>query len=279
MIRKRHALSERRACKLTGQSRSTQRYETVKASDEDALTQDIRALSLKHPRFGYRRITALLRAAGWGVNRKRVHRLWKKMGLKVYQRRRKRRRVGQSSNSSQKSRATHKDHVWSYDFVADQTEDGKRLKTLVVVDEFTRECLAIETWRSFPAHQVKKVLSKLFKSGRMPEHIRSDNGPEFIETALRKWFKDIGIKTLFIEPGSPWENAYVESFNARLRDELLDRELFSSLLEAKIKMRRYQNHYNEERPHSSLGYLTPRAFAERASNDLQDSQEPIVLPA
>lgn len=218
-------------------------------------------LARQHPRYGYRRITALLRQAGWRVNRKRVHRLWREQGLKVPQKQSKRRRLGGSQQGSQRQRAERINQVWSYDFIMDQTEDGRRLKLLPVVDEYSRECLEIEVSRSLTAAGVVQVLSRLFVERGEPEYIRSDNGPEFIAEAVKQWLRESGVKTLYIEPGSPWENAYSESFNSRFRDEMLDRELFTSLLEAKVLVSVYKQEYNQQRPHSSLNYQTPAAFA------------------
>lgn len=217
-------------------------------------------LTRQHPRYGYRRITALLRQEGWQVNRKRVQRLWREQGLKVPQRQSKRRRLG-SGQGSQRRRAERINQVWSYDFIMDQTEDGRRLKMLPIVDEYSRECLEIEVSRSLTAEDVVKVLGRLFVERGEPEYIRSDNGPEFIAEVVKQWLQESGVKTLYIEPGSPWENAYSESFNSRFRDELLDRELFTSVLEAKVLVSDYKQEYNQQRPHSSLNYQTPAAFA------------------
>lgn len=221
----------------------------------------VRELAREHPRYGYRRITALLKREGWSVNRKRVHRLWRREGLKVPQVQRKRRRLGSSENGCVRHRAERPNQVWSYDFVMDQTADGRRLKVLPIVDEYTRECLTIEVERSMTARDVVSTLEYLFEVRGVPEHIRSDNGPEFIAEAVRGWLAHHGAKTLYIEPGSPWENAYSETFNSRLRDELLDRELFETLKEAKVIIEDHRLEYNYRRPHSSLGYQTPAEFA------------------
>ena len=223
-------------------------------------------LARQHPRYGYRRITALLRQEGWPVNRKRVQRLWREPGLKVPQKQSKRRRLGSSEQGSQRWRAERINQVWSYDFVMDQTEDGRRLKLLPIVDEYTRECLEIEVSRSVTAEDVVGVLARLFVERGEPEYIRSDNGPEFIAEVVKQWLQKSGVKTLYIEPGSPWENAYSESFNSRFRDELLDRELFTSVLEAKVLVSKYKQEYNQQRPHSSLNYQTPAAFAATAQH-------------
>ena len=219
-------------------------------------------LSRRHPRYGYRRITTLLRREGWRVNRKRVHRLWRREGLKVVVKQRKIRRLGSSDNSVVRRKAEHINHVWSYDFVMDQTENGRQLKFLPVLDEYTRECLTLEVARRMTSRDVIEVLENLFMVRGVPKYIRSDNGPEFIAKAIKTWLGEIGVKTLYIEPGSPWENAYSESFNSRFRDEFLNRELFGSVLEARVLSGDWRLDYNHHRPHSSLGDLTPVEFAE-----------------
>ncbi len=221
----------------------------------------MKALSQRHPRYGYRRITALLRADAWSVNRKRVQRLWRQEGLKVPVKQRKRRRLGSSENSCTRRRAEHMNHVWTYDFLIDRTEDGRRLKLLVIVDEFTRESLAIEVERHITATDVIETLAYLFAVRGAPGYLRSDNGPEFIAAAVRDWLASTGAETLYIAPGSPWENAYIESFNSRFRDELLNAESFTCLREAQVLVETYRRQYNHHRPHSSLGYQTPAAFA------------------
>ncbi len=254
-------VSERRACRALGQPRSTQRYVGTERERDEALLLRIRELAREHPRYGYRRITALLRREGWPVNRKRVHRLWRREGLKVPQVQRKRRRLGHGENSCTRRRSERPDHVWSYDFLYDQTADGRQLKLLPIVDEFTRECLTIEVERGMDAEDVVSTLEYLFEIRGEPEHIRSDNGSEFIAEAVRSWLSRRGSKTLYIEPGSPWENAYSETFNSRFRDELLDREMFETLKEAKVIIEDHRLEYNHRRPHSSLGYRTPAEFA------------------
>jgi transposase InsO family protein len=221
----------------------------------------MRELSAAHPRYGYRRVWALLRAERFAVNRKRVHRLWRREGLKVPQKQRKRRRLGHAGNSCSRRKAEYVNHVWSYDFVLDQTRDGRRLKLLPVVDEFTRECLAIEVERRLTARDVVATLAYLFELRGPPAFVRSDNGPEFIAEAVKAWLEQSGSATLYIEPGSPWENAYVESFNGKLEDELLDREEFATLKEAKVLVEDHRLAYNDHRPHSALNYMTPAAFA------------------
>jgi transposase InsO family protein len=219
------------------------------------------SLVRRHPRYGYRRVWALLRGEGFRVNRKRVHRLWKQNGLKVPVKQHKKRRLGTSDNGIVRHRASHKDQVWAWDFIHDRTEDGRSLKWLSVVDEYTRECLALEVRRSFRSVDVIDVLRELVLVRGTPLHIRSDNGPEFIAAAIRWWLEDAKVTTLYIEPGSPWENGYAESFHGRLRDELLDAELFTCLSEAKMLSVQWRLDYNHRRPHSSLGYVPPAAFA------------------
>lgn len=274
-------MSERRACRVTGQHRSTQRYAPRVASDERELVREMKAQAAKHPRFGYRRVAALLRAEQWDVNDKRVHRLWRREGLKVPVRQRKRRRLGHSANACTRRRAERMNQVWTYDFVLDRTEDGKRLKLLTVVDEYTRECLAIEVARSITAEVVIATLERIVAERGPPESIRSDNGPEFIAAAVRRWMATQRTRPLFIAPGSPWENAYCETFNGKLQDELLQGELFTSLIEARWLIERWRRAYNEERPHSSLAYQTPARFAASCKVDCRpngaDARRPFQL--
>jgi putative transposase len=260
-VQQRFAISERRACRALDLPRSSHRYAAVKKEGEQALVQRMKELSRKNPRYGHRRVHVLLRREGWRVNRKRVQRLWRLEGLRVPRNQRKRSRLGGSENGCVRHRAEYKNHVWSYDFTMDQTAEGKRLKLMPVVDEFTRECHAIEVERSITAEDVISTLSYLFQVHGEPEFIRSDNGPEFLASAVQKWLASSGVKTLFIAPGSPWENAYAESFNGKLEDELLGGEIFHTLLEAKVLIEEYRVSYNHERPHSSLGYKTPAEFA------------------
>ena len=255
--------SERRACKSLEQSRSSQRYQERRIERDAPLVASMHRIAAWEPRAGYRTVFRYLRREGWNVNQKRVHRLWKKEGLKVPPRTRKRRRLGESANGAQRKRAERINHVWSYDFVFDQTERGSRLKWLPVLDEYTRECLSLEVDRSITARDVVDTLDKLVKERGMPEFIRSDNGPEFIADAVKEWIAENGMKTLYIEPGAPWQNPYSESFNARFRDEFLNVELFSSLLEAKVLGREHREKYNHLRPHSSLGILSPAEFGAR----------------
>jgi putative transposase len=248
---------ERRACRVLGQHRSTQRKPPRPPDDEAGLTADIIALATRYGRYGCRRITALLRHAGWQVNRKRVERIWRREGLKVPHKQPKKGRLWRNDGSCARLRPERPNHVWSYDFVEDRTHNGRKYRMLNIVDEFTRECLAIRVKRRLNSIDVIDLLSDLFVLRGVPGHIRSDNGPEFVATAVRAWIAAVGAKTAYIEPGSPWENGYIESFNARLRDELLNGEIFYSLKEAQIVVEGWRCHYNTIRPHSSLGYQPP----------------------
>ena len=250
-------VSERRLCRVLGQARSTQRRQPVLHDDEDALTKKIVRLAETFGRYGYRRITAMLRRDGWRVNHKRVERIWRWEGLKVPSRQKKRGRIWLNDGSCVRLRAEHVDHVWSYDFVHDHTRDGKPLRFLTVVDEYSRECLALVTARRLGSSDVLDCLSELFLVRGVPGHIRSDNGPEFVAHAVVGWLERLGVKTLFIEPGSPWENGYIESFNGKFRDEYLALEAFDSVLEARVLTGRWRRYYNEDRPHSALGYRPP----------------------
>jgi putative transposase len=257
----------------------SQRYAGRKAQRDRRLTERMVTLSRENPRYGYRRVWALLRREGWPVNNKRVHRLWRKEGLKVPDRQRKRRRVGDAENSCTRKRAEHLNHVWSYDFVMDLTEEGRRLKMMPVVDEYSRECLSIDVERSITAEDVVRTLASVFRSGGEPAFIRSDNGPEFIARAIKEWLEVCGVRTLYIEPGSPWENAYSETFISRFSDELLKREVFADLLEAKVLVEDYREYYNHHRPHSALGYRTPAEFAMAVGLDrkVEDAGKPEEL--
>jgi len=252
-------ISERRACRVLHQHqhRSTQWRKPHKLDDEDALTAAIIRLATRFGRYGYKRITALLKAEGWHVNHKRVFRIWRREGLKVPMKQPKRRRLWLNDGSCIRLRPQHRNHVWAYDFVQDKTRDGCKFRMLTVIDEFTRECLAIKVQRRLNNQDVLAVLADLMVKRGIPDHIRSDNGSEFRATVLRKWLDNVGAKTLYIEPGSPWENGFNESFNGRLRDECLKVELFNNLMEAKIIIEMWRRHYNTVRPHSSLGYKPP----------------------
>lgn len=215
------------------------------------------ALATRFGRYGYRRITALLRGEGWRVNHKRVERLWRQEGLKVPAKQPKRGRLWLADGSIVRRRAEHPNHVWSYDFVFDRTADGRPLRMLTIVDEYSRVCLSIDVAGRLNSRDVLARLAELCVTRGVPEYLRSDNGPEFVAKAVRRWLRRIGVQTLFIEPGSPWENGYVESFNGKLRDECLDRERFDTLLEAQVLIERWRREYNHLRPHSALGYRPP----------------------
>jgi putative transposase len=251
-------LSERRVCRVLGRHRSTQRRIPQGRDDEARLTADIIALARQYGRYGYRKIAELLRSrAGWVVNHKRVERIWRREGLKVPANQPTKGRLWLADGSCIRLRAERPNHVWSYDFVEDRTHEGRKYRMLNVIDEFTHECLAIRVNRKLKAVDVIDVLSDLFILRGVPGHIRSDNGAEFVAKAVQEWITAVGAKTAYIAPGSPWENGFIESFNARLRDELLDGEIFYSLKEAKIVIESWRRHYNTVRPHGSLGYKPP----------------------
>ncbi|MFC7292845.1 IS3 family transposase [Hirschia litorea] len=250
-------ISERQACRVIGQHRSTHRKKPIGRYDESALTRAIIKLAEQYGRYGYRRITALLNRDGWHVNVKRVYRIWRREGLKVPTKQPKRGRLWLNDGSCVRLRPECQGHVWSYDFVQDRTHDGKIYRMLCVIDEFTRECLAIRVERRLNSKIVLEVLADLFVKYGPPDHIRSDNGSEFIATELREWLERLDVKTLYIAPGSPWENGYCESFNSKLRDEFLNREILYSLKEAQTLIEWWRQHYNILRPHSSLGYKPP----------------------
>lgn len=260
-VQQKLGISERRACRALGQSRGFQRRTPHKADDEPALIEAIIRLATRYGRYGYKRITALLRAEGWTVNHKRVERLWRQEGLKVPQRHKKRGRLYLHDGSCIRLRACWPNHVWSYDFVADRLMDGTRIRFLTVVDEYTRECLALPVQYTLKSDDVMATLTELFITRGIPDHIRSDNGAEFTAHAIQSWLKTLRVKTLFITPGSPWENGYNESFNGRLRDELLNGEVFYTLKEAQVISEQWRHHYNHIRPHSSLGYKPPAPLA------------------
>jgi putative transposase len=253
--------SQRRACEVVDQPRSTQRYTGHPQDDEPKLVVRMLELVRQRPRFGYRRIAALLRAEGWSVNVKRVYRLWRREGLKVPRRTRKRRGIGTSANACHVRRAEHQDHVWTWDFVFDRTTSGTTLKWLSIVDEHTRECLALKVSRSITSEDVIDTLAELFAMRGVPRCVRSDNGPEFVAQAIGRWFEKTGVTALYIEPGAPWENGYAESFHSRLRDEFLGLNAFADLREARALTVAWREDYNHQRPHSSLGYQTPAGFA------------------
>jgi putative transposase len=256
-------VSQRWACQLVGQHRSTQRHQPAEPDRDRALRQQLRAFSRAHPRWGYRRAHAQLRQQGWVVNRKAVQRLWREEGLRVPSRRRKRQRLGTSTTPTDRLAAEHPDHVWALDYQFDQTTDGRILKLLNVVDEHTREALTITVERRIDADATVAVLDRLVAERQTaPRFIRCDNGPELTANALRDWCRFTGAGTSYIEPGSPWQNPFVESFGGRLRDELLAVEAFNTLLEAQVLVEDWRIEYNTLRPHSALGYLTPTHYAQ-----------------
>jgi transposase InsO family protein len=260
-LRQRLGVSERRACRTIGQPRATQRKAHLVRDDKAALSTAIIRLASAYGRYGYRRITALLRAEGWRVNAKRVQRIWRREGLNVPAKQPKRGRLWLNDGSCIRLRPQYPHHVWAYDFVGDRTIDGRPLKMLTVIDEFSRQCLAINVARRLKSDDVLATLTDLFVQHGPPGFIRSDNGGEFTAEVVREWLKQLQVKTLYIEPGSPWENGYNESFNGKLRDQLLNRELFYSLAEARYLIEAWRCHFNQVRPHSSLGYRPPAPLA------------------
>ncbi len=250
---------------MLGQPRTTQRRARKVASDEGALRGDIVRLASRFGRYGYRRVTDMLRIEGWGVNHKRVERIWRQEGLKVPERQPKRGRLWLNDGSCIRLRPLYRGHVWSYDFVASRTHDGRALKLLTVLDEHTRECLAIVVARKIRSHDVLEVLADLFVRHGPAEYLRSDNGPEFTAKLVRRWLGRVGVETLFIEPGSPWENGYNESFNGKLRDELLNGEIFCSLAQAAVLVEQWRREYNTVRPHSACGGFPPAPEAIKPS--------------
>jgi transposase InsO family protein len=250
-------VSERRACRAIGQLRSTHRYRTLPNPFQDRLRERIIALAKEYGRYGYRTITSILQREGFEVGKDRVYTIWRQEGLKVPQKQPKRARLWLADGSCIRKKPEHPNHVWSYDFVADTTKNGKPFKILNIIDEFTRECLASYVARRIRSQDVILVLADLFLSRGIPKHIRSDNGPEFIARKLRAWLKGLDVTPLYIQPGSPWENGYVESFNGKMRDQFLNGELFYTLKEAEVMTERWRVHYNTQRPHSSLGGKPP----------------------
>jgi putative transposase len=277
MLEDRLGVSERRACRIVGQHRSTHRRVAVRAGYDDALRGRLREISRERPRWGYRRAHALLLEEGWEINRKRVQRLWREEGLRVPRRRRKRQRLGDSTVEARYLRAERPDHVWALDYQFDQTADGRILKALHVVDEFTREALAMECRRRIDADATVEVLDRLVAArGGAPEFIRCDNGPELTAHALKDWCRLGRTGSAYIEPGSPWENPFVESFNARVRDELLTVELFSCLAEAQVLVEAWRCDYNQHHPHSALGMKTPARFAQAWRENPENTR--LIIP-
>jgi len=250
-------VSERRVCLVIGQPRSTQRRARQVPDDEAALVARIIEIASEYGRYGYRRVTRVLVDEGWHVNHKRVQRIWRREGLKVPQKQPKRGRLWFNDGSCVRLRPLYADHVWSYDFMTDHTRNGRAFRILNIIDEYSRECLSIDVARKLSSEDVQARLMELFLTRGMPAHIRSDNGPEFVAEKVRCWLQRLEVAPLFIEPGSPWENGYCESFNGKLRDELLRGELFDTLKEAQVLIERWRRHYNHVRPHSSLGYRPP----------------------
>jgi transposase InsO family protein len=253
--------SERVVCRALGQSRGAFRRPRKIPPDEEALTAAIVGLATRYGSYGYKKITALLRIDGWPVNHKRVERIWRQEGLRVPERQKKRGRLYLNDGSCIRLRPCWPNHVWAYDFVADRLIDGTKIRFLTIVDEFTRECLAIVVDYSLKSDDVMEVLMKLFMERGVPGCIRSDNGPEFRADVIRSWISSLGATPTFIEPGSPWENGYNESFNGKFRKEFLSREAFYTLEEARVLTEEWRWHYNHVRPHMSLDYRPPAPLA------------------
>jgi transposase InsO family protein len=272
-VQQKLGVSERRACRVLNQPRSVQRHKSNKSWKEEVLRSDIVRLASAYGRYGYRRITALLKAEGWIVNHKRVERIWREEGLRVPLKQPKRGRLYLNDGSCIRLRPSFKNHIWSYDFVYDRLYNGKKIRMLTVIEEYSRKCLAIRVGSSIKSNDVLETLSTLFITEGVPDYIRSDNGSEFTAKALREWLESIGVKTAYIEPGSPWENGYNESFNGKLRDELLNREIFYNLKEAKVLIEQWRRHYNEIRPHSSLGYRPPAPQIIISGNKTKEYEE------
>ncbi len=259
------AVSERRVGRALGRSRSTLRYRPSQPSDEPPLVREIRRLARRHPRFGYRRVHAMLVRGGWTVNLKRVHRLWGELGLKRPLRLRKPRKTGPKpgvgANACKARPARFKNDVWTCDFIHDRTAGGRPLKWLSLVDEYTRECLVLHVEARISGGDVRRLVARVVGRRGAPNLIRSDNGSEFVCRALVDWLPSVGATTIPVAPGSPWQNGYIESFHGRLRDEFLERHEFESVADAQSKASWFRREYNHVRPHSSLGYATPREFA------------------
>jgi len=261
-------VSERRACLVLGQARSTQRHRNKVIGEESGLIKKVIELASEYGRYGYRRITALLRQEGFKVNHKRVERIWREEGLKVPQKQPKRGRLWLNDGSCVRKRAEYPNHLWSYDFALERTQDGRPIRILALIDEYSRECLALDVSCRLTSEDVLYRLGQLFVQRGLPAYIRSDNGSEFTAKAVRDWLTRLGVQTLFIEPGSPWENGYIESFIGKLKDELLNREIFYTLIEARVLIESWRQHYNTKRPHSSIGYRPPAPEAIKPKNNL-----------
>ena len=270
-------VSERRVCRVLGQPRSTQRRQCAVPDEEKLLVSRMVELATQYGRYGYRRITALLRAEGWPVNHKRIERLWRQEGLKVPQKQPKRRRLWLNDGSCVRLRPAYRDHVWSYDFIHARTHEGRAFRLLTIIDEYSRESLAIKVARRLTSEDVLDQLTQLFIQRRLPDYIRSDNGGEFTAKTVRKWLDDLGAKTLYIEPGSPWENGYLESFDGKLRDELLNGEIFDTLLEAQVLTERWRRHHNSVRLHSALNYQPPAPEAVQPGPPASATPQPTAM--
>ena len=271
MLRDRLDISERRACRYVGQHRSTQRRPKTIAADDEALRAELRAFAADRPRWGYRQAHTHLQSEGWSVNRKRVQRVWREEGLRVVRRARKRRRAGEGAGEQAKLRASMPGEIWAVDFQADQTQDGRALRMCNVIDEFTRQVHVMHVARSVTADDLVSLLDTLVAKHGAPAFVRCDNGPELTSHALRDWCETSGAKTAFIEPGSPWQNPFVESFHSRVRDELLNQELFACLAEARVLVEDWREDYNHRRPHSALGRRPPAAFAATWTTPIPDA--------
>jgi putative transposase len=256
-VRSRHRYSQRRVCRALGISRSTLRYVPEPRSDEGPLRAAIIRFAAQYGRYGYRQVTGLLWAEGWDISRSRVERIWKQEGLRVPQKQPKRGRLWLADGSCIRLRPTHRNHVWSWDFVMDRTNDGRPIKILTLIDEYTKEALAVYPARRIRASDVIDIFADVMVERGAPGYIRSDNGPEMMAKVLRNWLGRVGTKTVYIMPGSPWENGYCESFNGKLRNELLDGEIFYTLREAQVVIEQWRWHYNRIMPHSALGYRPP----------------------
>ena len=264
-------MSERRACNVIGQARTTQRYQEIPSEQKEMLRENVIALATEYGRYGYRQVTNMLNNEGWSVGKDAVYTIWREEGLQVPQKQPKRRRLWLADGSCIRLRPEYANHVWSYDFVHDRTHDGRSFRILNIIDEYTRECLATFTQRRINSQDVILVLAELFLTRGIPKHIRSDNGPEFVAKRLVKWLAQLEVGPLFIQPGSPWENGYCESFNGKMRYEFLNGEIFYSLFEAQVLIERWRQHYNTKRPHSSLNGRTP------APETLQPNMQLLVV--
>jgi transposase InsO family protein len=267
-LQRKFSVSERRACDVLDQPRSSQRYVGQPKDDDVRLTKKILELVRQRPRFGYRRIAVLLRRAGEVINDKRMYRLWKAAGLKVPRKRRKKRATGENKNACHVVPASFMNDVWTWDFVQSSTASGRTIRFLNIVDEYTRVCLSIKVGRSIKSEDAIDTLAELFSMYGVPKRIRSDNGPEFISAAIKQWLGTLGVDVLYIEPGSPWQNGLCESFNGKLRDEYLNQSELLSEADTRLKARAWRDDFNNHRPHSSLGYLTPSEFARRCADSI-----------